>query len=124
MVDARDVAEISIALRNSDSRPEGRHLLVGENKSFKEYFDMACSIAGSARPKFGLPNWLVLSVARGIKLFESLGLWSFKVNSSSLVSACRVTVFSNDKVRKLGYSFRPISESVAYSLEVKEKSLI
>lgn len=117
-VDARDVAEIAISLMGSPEHIKGRHLLIGENMGFGDFFKMACSVAGSKAPSIRLSKKVVQAAGLVIRAFEKARLWPFKVNSSSLDSACKVTVFANDKILSMGQVFRPIEESVRYSLDV------
>ncbi len=117
-VDARDVADIAVSLANSPHDVIGRHLLIGENMSFKRFFDIACELANSRKPSVAAPTGLILTLATIIKLFERIGFWPFKLSSSSLESACRKTVFSNDKIKGLGMEFRPLEDSVQYALSV------
>ncbi|KZV28897.1 dihydroflavonol-4-reductase [Dorcoceras hygrometricum] len=53
-----DVAQGHIAAMNR-GRVGERYLLTGENASFKDVFDLAASITHTAKPRFGLPLWLV-----------------------------------------------------------------
>ncbi|MEX2597879.1 MAG: NAD-dependent epimerase/dehydratase family protein, partial [Salibacteraceae bacterium] len=67
-VDARDVAEISLAL--SSQKTNGRHLLIGENLNFKNVFSMAAKQFNAKQPRLEVPKWLIVFVIGWLKFLE------------------------------------------------------
>jgi len=117
-VDVRDVADFSLwALKNKSSL-NGQHLLVGENIPFRSVFEMTAKAFDKKGPSVAFPSWPVKPLSATLKPLDVLGINPFAVTSESLKSAYRTTVFSNEKVKKLGFSFRSIQEAVDYTTAV------
>mgnify|MGYP001195537743 CR=1 FL=1 len=117
-VDVRDVAEISVALSNGSQALKGQHLLIGENLSFKELFTKIAMEHGSSAPSTKVPASPVRFVASVLAFLEKWRVSPFSVTSENLKSAYRKHVYSNDKIRELGFSFRSIDEAIKYTAEV------
>mgnify|MGYP001033759199 FL=1 len=116
-VDARDVAEMAISLSNKPS-VIGRHLLIGENISFKEFFTLFHQLFESKKPTISIPKKPVFFIVRLLSLLEKVRLNPLKVTSENLRSAYRKVVYSNQKMTGLGYEFRSVKEALIYTNEV------
>lgn len=116
-VDVRDVAEITIALLKK-SNVNGRHLLVGENATFKTFFTIAADIGNASKPSIVLPKQLVAPVISCLKTLEKTGITLGRITSENLKSAYRKSTFSNEKVKALGFKFRTLTDALQYTFRV------
>lgn len=117
-VDARDVAEITIDLMRSEHEVKCQHLLVGENLSFKEFFDKAAAQSGVKKPSIALSKGLIKMLISTLSLMESLGWRATKVTANSLRSSLKLTRYSNRKILSKGYRLRTIDEALDYTYRV------
>jgi dihydroflavonol-4-reductase len=116
-VDARDVAEFAISLSKNDN-VSGKHLLIGENMSFKEFFTSFHHLFGSKKPSVAIPKAPVLVIVNILSALEKLRMSPLKMTSENLKSAYRKMVYSNQKMTDLGYAFRTVNEAMKYTNEV------
>ena len=116
-VDARDVAEFTISLSKKRG-VKGRHLLIGENMSFKDLFTTFHHLFGSKKPSIAIPKSLVMSTVKALSVLEKLKLSPLKLTSENLKSAYRKRVYSNQKMAELGYDFRSVQDALTYTNEV------
>ena len=118
LVDARDIAEISIKMMVDPDRYSGQHLLIGENLSFKTVFDRLAAIANKPGPSIKVPNSLIRVLIRFMRLAEWLGWNGSSLTANSLKSSITQQYYSNEKVRDLGFSFRSFDEAAEYTWAV------
>jgi len=116
-VDARDVAELAISLSKKEN-VQGKHLLIGENLTFKDFFTRFHELFGSKKPSVAIPKAPVMSIVNALSILEKLRLSPLKMTSENLKSAYRKMVYSNQKMVDIGYSFRTVNEALLYTNEV------
>lgn len=117
-VDARDVADIAVHMMKEPGKFRGQHLLIGENRSFKEVFDMLAKAGGVKKPSVSVPKWLIRILISIMRTLEKLGLNASNLTANSLRSSITRNQYSSQKVRELGYTFRPIEDAINYTYEV------
>lgn len=118
-VDARDVARFA-----TDAMEQGRfndrYLLVGENLGFKDLFTLICQQLGKRPPSVAIPEALAGLAGKGLQWLESAG-YSGSLTSENIKSAYRKNRYSAERSKKAGLVYFPISEAVAYTVEVYKK---
>ncbi|NNK89769.1 MAG: SDR family oxidoreductase [Saprospiraceae bacterium] len=125
-VDVRDVVNGLLLAWNHGKKGEG-YILSGEKMSLQEFFDILKSLHPQMRkPQWRIPlpvalasAWFVESVCRIISVKPIFTVYAIKV----LQSNCNMP--SKKASLELGYSARPVRQSIADSLEwFKENKLI
>ena len=112
-VDVRDVADAHIAAWTKGKSGE-RHIIVGENLSFRELFSRIAALPGSRTGKpMVVGNLAGAAAGAGGELFSMLtGRPSF-VSIESIRQASRSARFSNLRsIQELGISYRPFDETL------------
>ena len=96
-----------------------RFLLISENLTFKEFFDILANALGRTPPSI-FANRLLSSIAWRLNW-----IWAFFSRSNPLITketaraANAQQVYSNKKIREtLGVEFIPIRESIDYTAKV------
>jgi nucleoside-diphosphate-sugar epimerase len=117
-VDVRDVAEMAIALTYSKEPIKDRHLLIGENLSFKDLFAKMAKLKGRKAPNIEVPNFLIKPVVQLLAFLEKWSISPVAITSENLKSAYRKSVYSVEKMRQMGFQFRSIDEALRYTNEV------
>lgn len=120
-VDVRDVAEGLILARENGKRGES-YLLSGEQISVQDLFFELEKLTGTKAPSLKVPLWLVKGVSKISPLYYKL------TGKEPLFTSYSIDVInSNSKIsyvkacNELGYSPRPIKESIQDSVEwIKE----
>lgn len=99
-----------------------RYILGGENASFREFFDAIGRISGHPRRMFDFPIPLIMAFAR-LQLFLANRFGRPPVLTPELVRKyVRRWDFSSEKAaRELGYTFRPLEQSLRETIEWLEK---
>jgi nucleoside-diphosphate-sugar epimerase len=112
-VDARDVASLMIMLMESDISNE-RFLLVSENTSFRNYFDMIHDAFGRKRSYIKAGPFLTGLAWRGEKIRSVLTGSMPLITKETAVSANRTSRFSNEKILKAfpDFKFIPLEKAV------------
>ena len=117
-VDVRDVSKTMIKLVQNKIYNE-RFLLISENLTFKEFFDILANALGRTPPSI-FANRLLSSIAWRLNW-----IWTFFSRSNPLITketaraANAQQVYSNKKIREtLGIEFIPIRESIDYTAKV------
>lgn len=123
-VDARDVAEIAVALSAHSDACKGQHLIIGENLSFEQLFTKISKRFNKPAPRFKVPNRPIQILARGLALLEMWSISPFSVTSENLKSAYRKSVYANEKISGLGFTFRSIESAIDYTAQVYEQSSV
>lgn len=116
-VDARDVAEMAISM-SSKTDVQGKHLLIGENMPFKELFLTFHKQFGGKKPSVAVPKKPVFAIVGVLSILEKLKLSPLKLTSENLKSAYRKVVYSNQKMKNLGYEFRSVEDALQYTHQV------
>jgi dihydroflavonol-4-reductase len=110
--DVRDVATAHIVAA-SRARAGGRYILGGEQLSVRELFTRIAKAMGGRAPRFTMPNWAVLGVARMMEVGASLSGRPPKLSyEMALQSTFRVRMSSQRAAKELGYASRPLDESI------------
>ena len=95
-VDARDVSKIMKQLMNSDIHSQ-RFLCVGENLSFKEFFELIADEMKIARPKYAANKFMTELAWRLLWIYSKISNSSPGITSESARASHRVKRFSNQK---------------------------
>lgn len=107
-VDVSDVVNIMLRLMKNE-RCNERFIVNSENLNFKDFFTMIAKGINKPLPKIRLSNFT-------LKLFQFINniISKQKISSTMMEHATGIHEFSNEKLRDvLGYSFMPVSESIA-----------
>jgi dihydroflavonol-4-reductase len=117
-VDVNDVVDCMIELEKRKIYNE-RFLLIGENLSYKNFFDMLAQNLNVTAPQKLAKKWQAIAMS----YFESLRTFltgSYPIITSETVkSSYQNTSYSNAKiVKEIGFSFTPISQSIAQTAKI------
>lgn len=120
-VDVRDVATAMIRLMDSDILGE-RFVLMSENRSYREVFDMIAKSLEVKSPSIKARPWMGALVWRLEKL-RSLFIGSRPmVTPDTVKTSFQANHYSNDKARKmLDMEFRPVEESIGHFAELYKR---
>jgi dihydroflavonol-4-reductase len=121
-VDARDVAQATIQLMESDSKNE-RFVLCADNRTWQQVFYAIADGLGKPRPPYKAPEGMVIKLVVFFEKIKSLltGKKPFLTNDS--VKNAQVNQeFSSDKIKKaLGYTFIPVEQSIKDAVAAYKK---
>jgi len=111
--DVRDVATAHIVA--AEKAPSGRrYILGGECLSVRDLFTRIAHAMDGNPPRFALPDWAVLGVARLMEAGASLSGRPPKVSyEMAFQSTLRVRLSSQRAADELGYASRPLDQSIA-----------
>lgn len=111
-VDARDVAQATIALMESGIKNE-RFILCADNLSWRNFFNIVADALGKKRPSIKTPEGLVGIVTFLESIKSALTGKRPFLTKDSVKNALVDQEFSSEKIKKqLGYTFIPLEESV------------
>jgi dihydroflavonol-4-reductase len=111
VVDARDVATALVRLMDKGAVGE-RHLLIGENISYRNLFTTIAETAGLAAPTIPLPPW-VLGLAWRAERLRTLFGGRPMITKVSARTASRPRLYDGSKARRLlDMEFRRAKEAV------------
>lgn len=110
--DVRDVATAHIAA--AEKGVSGcRYILGGEVVSVQELFERIAKVMDGKPPRFTLPNWAMLGLARTMEQIAEYSGRPPKVSyEMALQSIFRVRLSSERAAKELGYASRPLDESI------------
>ncbi len=117
-VDARDVAEATIQLMESDIKNE-RYVLCAENVVWKDIFAQIANALGKKAPSIKAPEGPLVNVVILLEKIKSAltGKRPF-LTKDSVKNAQVDQEFISDKIKKqLGYTFIPVEESVKHAVK-------
>ncbi len=116
-VDARDVARGMIAAAKKGVRGD-RYILGGENIGYRDIMQRIAKVADVRAPSITFPRWLAMLVGRIADLVEVITKKEQLLNTVNVSwGYCDRFLVSSDKARReLGYTTRPIEESIADAL--------
>jgi len=111
--DVRDVATAHISA--AEKAPAGgRYILGGEAIPVRELFTRIAKVMDGKPPRFILPNWAMLGLARTMETVAEYSGRPPKVSYEMAVqSIFRVRLSSERALRELGYASRPLDQSIA-----------
>lgn len=112
-VDARDVAQATIQLMESDIKNE-RFVLCAENITWKNFFGLVAGALGKKAPSIKAPEGTLVNIVIFLEKIKSAltGKRPF-LTTDSVKNAQVDQEFSSDKIKKqLGYTFIPVEQSV------------
>ncbi|HEY0977177.1 MAG TPA: NAD-dependent epimerase/dehydratase family protein [Flavobacteriales bacterium] len=111
VVDARDVAMAMVQLIERGATGE-RHLLIGENLSYRELATLLTTSAGKPAPSFALRPWM-LGVAWRLEALRTLFGGRPMITRATARTASRQRLYNGAKAeRLLGLRFRTAKEAV------------
>jgi len=111
VVDARDVATALVRLMDEGKAGE-RHLLIGENITYKDLFSTIARAAGQRAPGIPIPPW-TLGIAWRLERLRTLFGGRPLVTRNSARTASRPRLYDGSKARAvLGMEFRKAREAV------------
>jgi len=111
-VDVRDVAESMVELVNLEKWGE-RYILVGENNSFQEVFNLIADGFQKPRPKYRLNQWMATVGGRLFWLKDLVFRTKSAITRESVRNVNKKFYYQNDKVVKtLNRPLRPIAPIV------------
>lgn len=112
-VDVGDVARASVDLMAGDNSGE-RYIAVGENMSFRHYFDTIADHFGVPRPKYGVAPWAGRILSRLDWLRHKLFKAKRTLTKENLEVMLQDFYFSNDKLLQAlpGFRFKSMKESL------------
>lgn len=111
VVDARDVATALVRLTDESADGE-RHLLIGENISYRKLFSTIAESAGLPVPTMSIPPW-VLGLAWRAERLRTLFGGRPMITKVSARTASRPRLYDGTKARRvLGMEFRSAKEAV------------
>ena len=117
-VDVNDVVDCMIELEKRKIYNE-RFLLIGENLSYKNFFDMLAQNLNVTAPQKLAKKWQAIAMS----YFESLRTFltgSYPIITSETVkSSYQNTSYSNAKIiREIGFNFTPLQHSIAQTAKI------
>lgn len=116
-VDVRDVAKAMIRLMDSDILGE-RFVLMSENRSYRELFDMIAKALEVKSPSIKARPWMGALVWRLEKLRSLFTGSRPMVTPDTVKTSFQANHYSNEKARKtLDMEFRPVEESIGHFAE-------
>lgn len=117
-VDVRDVVGCMITLMNKGIKNE-QFLLVGENLSFKLFFELIAKGLNKNKPKIKATHFLTQLVWRMEKLRTTLSAKEPVITKESAKISVNTECYSNQKIKDiLGIEFIPISKSIEDTCKV------
>jgi nucleoside-diphosphate-sugar epimerase len=117
-VDVRDVAQIMILLAEGETKDE-RYIINGENLAHKTLMDLMAEQMNSRKPTWKI-TWGIARIALiAEKMRAFLTGTSPRISHKTLEIAFENLDYSNEKIKKIpGVQFIPISESIAFTVEM------
>lgn len=111
--DVRDVATAHIAAAEKGVSGR-RYILGGEVVSVRELFTRIAKVMDGKAPRFTLPNWAMLGLARTMEFVAEYSGRPPKVSYEMAVqSIFRARLSSERAAKELGYASRPLDQSIA-----------
>ncbi len=98
-------------------RPGERYILGGENASFRQFFDTIGRVSGRTYRMYGVPLPMLLAFSHAqIRMARMFGATPM-ITPELVRKYTRYWDFSSEKaIRELGYSYRPLEQSVGETL--------
>jgi len=114
-IDVRDVAEICIHLMNSDIQSE-RYVLVTENMSYKQLFDLIADALGKKRPSLKV-NFFALYLAYMLEsIYTYFNNNEPRISNETLKAAQNKQSYTNQKLLKIyPQALRPVQSSIGFT---------
>lgn len=113
-VDVRDVSTVIIALMEKNYFGQ-RYLLVSENKTYHEVFNLIAKYLNKKPPHFEVKKWMVKWAAPIAKVLSIINGEPPIVTAETSLAAMTHNHYSASKIKsKLNINFIPISDSIAY----------
>lgn len=117
-VDVRDVASVMIGLMEAGITGE-RFLVMAENRSYREVFDLIADALGAKRPSVEAKPWMGAIVWRLEKLRSWITGKRPMVTRDTVQTSFQKNYYSNAKVKELlHYDFISVEESIRHFAEV------
>ncbi len=113
-VDVRDVAKALILLEENQTIKNERFVLNAQNISYKEVFSLIARSVGKKPPKYQIKPWMINATYPFIKLFGTIIGKGTIISRANLNSAFSKTYYSSEKIKKVGFEFIPLSDSIEF----------
>ncbi len=111
-VDVRDAARVHV-LAATRGRPGERYIATAVNLTNEELVDVIARVAGTGKPKVGLPRPVARAVAAGMDTVARRTDTEPLLSREFFEYSQRPSFYRNDKARReLGATFRPIEETI------------
>ena len=111
-VDVRDVVKAMISLSESNVKNE-RFVLVGENKSYREIFNLISDHFNKPRPYIKMNGWMGEVAWRSSNIISRITGNPPLISKTAILAAQKNYTFSNQKVKKhISIDFTPIEKSI------------
>lgn len=117
-VDVRDVVECMIRLQESDIKNQ-RFLCTGTNIKFRELFDLIAVELQTKKPYLYANPFLSGIAWRIAALTRLFGMRPTLTKESVKSSQIQVEYDSSKLIKQLNFSFRPLSETISYTIQGK-----
>lgn len=115
VVDVRDVCKALLLLVDNQIKNE-RFLLISENISYQNYFNLIAKGFNKPLLKYEVKKWLGHLIARTSRILENLGFNNLFVTKEIALSAVSIQRYSSEKIiQKLSYNFISVSESTEFA---------
>lgn len=117
-IDVDDVAEGHLAAEQKGRIGE-RYILANHNVTLKEFFELACSIAGIKPPTLPMPKAVSLAIALGMELWaDHVSQKEPPATYKALLYAQKNVFFDNTKARtELGLPQTPLEHSIERAIK-------
>jgi nucleoside-diphosphate-sugar epimerase len=117
-VDVNDVVDCMIELEKRKIYNE-RFLLIGENMSYKNFFDLLAQNLNVTAPQKLAKKWQAVLMSY-FESFRTFLTGSYPIITSETVkSSYQNTSYSNAKItREIGFNFTPLQQSVAQTAKI------
>lgn len=117
-VDVRDVASVMIRVMDSDILGE-RFVLMSENRSYREVFQMIANALGVKAPFINAKPWMGAIVWRLEKVRSWITGKRPMVTPDTVHTSFQDNFYNNQKVKEaLGYQFRKLEDTVNYYSQI------
>ena len=117
-VSVNDVVDALIKLMKSDIVNE-RFLIIGENLTFQEVFNMIADSLGKSRPRIEVKKWMAELIWRIEAVKTFLFGKSPLVTKEAAESALSVVRYSNKRIKEeIGFNFTPVKSAIQMTGEI------
>jgi len=106
-----------------EKRPEGRHVLVGGNCTYKSFFEQCAAIMKIPAPKWHLKPWMSQSLSKIIGIVGRLLPLKLMVSPDSLKASQRKTMFSGaEAAETIGFEYETLQETLETAIRRIQKN--
>ncbi|GAB4416723.1 MAG: SDR family oxidoreductase [Bacteroidia bacterium] len=117
LVAARDVARACLHLLHADTPAGERFILSAESLTYRELLAMIATELGKTPPAYKLPPRLMHLTGWIAEKIDTLTGWDLGLTYENMRSASRVERYDGSKIERTGFSYTPIQQVVAETVE-------